>query len=57
MLTFKEFIAWKEGLFIPDGKAEQGKSKTQKPLLHTPSSIVKTGVAGGPGNPSQQKGV
>jgi len=39
----------REGGFIADDKAEQGKSRPNKPPVRGPSSVTVSGVAGGPG--------
>lgn len=49
MLKFKDYILLREGGFVADDKAEEGKSKPKKPLIKGPSSVTVSGVAGGPG--------
>lgn len=49
MLKFKDYILLREGGFVADDKAEEGKSKPTKPLIKGPSSVTVSGVAGGPG--------
>lgn len=49
MLKFKDYILIREGGFVADEKAEEGKSKPKKPQVRGPSSIKVSGVAGGPG--------
>lgn len=49
MLKFKNYILLREGGFVADDKAEEGKSKPKKPQLKGPSSVTVSGVAGGPG--------
>jgi hypothetical protein len=31
MLTFRKYVAWREGLWMPDGNAIEGLSKLPKP--------------------------
>lgn len=50
MLKFKDYLLIREGGFIADDKAEEGKSKPKKPMVRGPSSVTVSGVAGGPGN-------
>lgn len=49
-MKFKDYVLMKEGGFIADDKAEEGKSKPKKPMIRGPSSVTVSGVAGGPGN-------
>jgi len=49
MLKFKDYILLREGGFIADDKAEEGKSKPKKPQVRGPSSVTVSGVSGGPG--------
>jgi hypothetical protein len=49
MLKFKDYLLIKEGGFVADDKAEEGKSRPKKPLVRGPSSVTLSGVAGGPG--------
>jgi hypothetical protein len=49
MLKFKDYILLREGGFVADDKAEEGKSKPKKPQVRGPSSVTVSGVAGGPG--------
>lgn len=52
MLKFKDYILMREGGFVADDKAEEGKSKPKKPQVRGPSSVTVSGVAGGPGGAS-----
>jgi hypothetical protein len=49
MLKFKDYLLMREGGFVADDKAEEGKSKPNKPQVRGPSSVTVSGVAGGPG--------
>jgi len=56
MLKFKDYVLIREGGFVVDDKAEEGKSKPKKPQVRGPSSVTVSGVAGGPGGGAASAG-